>query len=404
MLTRKRTTLIIKNGIGYLGPLIGIPFTLKFIDVESYGAYAIFIALVTIISPLLTLRAEVVAPAARDQLLRDSYFSLAAAALFTTSAIGVAASCLVIYFFNANASFVLATLTAIAIQAHSNIKQSQLVFENKPEVVIDARFLQGLALGVIQPTAAYVSGTLEALLVSDILARVVFLCVLSRGVLTHKYATRCAVPLLGAPSGTIKWGDLVKSNVSVLLNGVSVQFVILFSSVVYGAAVTAAVGVAYKILSAPVRVVSQALQPFFLAEFSACCRDNKPRKEVISRYVRVGALIALPVYACVLTAAYYLISTFLKKWESALVFMLILCPVFAVSFLVIPVSQVLNVIRKSKMQLIWEFWRFAALLVTGAFGFLLLKEEPEIGLGLLAMTLCVTYLALLALIYRVGGG
>ncbi|WP_157281935.1 oligosaccharide flippase family protein [Thauera terpenica] len=392
---------VLKNGIGYIGPLIGIPFTLKFIDPASYGIYAVFVAVVTLITPLLTIRAEMVAPAAKDAGVCEEFFKLSGVALTVTTGLLVFASSVGVLGGYLTLSFALALFAASYFQGWSNIHQAIAIYQGNPGAIIDARLAQGIVYGLFQPLFVYLGGSIEALLLSDVLARLFFAVVLF---IENKKGRCPAMPRLRVTR--INWNvvrikDLFLSNLSVLFNGLSVQFIVIFSGIFFGAQASAAVGVAYKILSAPVRIVSQALQPYFLSEFSASYRSGAAVRGILYKYLKIGFLISLPVYGVVVLLASLLVESYLIEWIFALDYLYVIWPAFLISFFVIPISQALVVTQNSQAQMKWEVLRLLLLCVVSFICVVFLEASALQAVLSLVVSMGLAYISLIYIVIKV---
>lgn len=399
--TKQKQIAVFKNGIGYLGPLIGIPFTLRFIDPESYGVYAVFVAIVTLISPLLTMRAEMAAPAARDAGVREELFKLAGVALTVAAVLLAIVSSFGVFGGYLTSSLAFSLFAASSLQGWSNIHQSIAIYNGKPSSIIDARLVQGLVYGLVQPISAYLSGSIEALLFSDVLARFFFAAVLYRANRIEQAPWGHGFGVRKLNWSSIRIRDLAFSNFSVLCNGFSVQFIVIFAGLFFGAQVSAAVGVAYKILSAPVRVISQALQPYFLSEFSASYRSGAAVRGVLYKYLKLGFYISLPVYGAVVLLASLLVESYLQDWVFALDYLYVIWPSFLISFFVVPISQALVVTQNSRAQMKWELLRLLLLLVVSFVSVVIFQASALEAISCLVISMSLAYVSLIFSVIRV---
>lgn len=380
----------------YAAPLVTLPIAFIFIDPHQYGLYALYLAAVSAISPVSTLRLDLIYPAERDEERQAILRQLARNSVIFFSGIVVLAAT-VLYFVvgESTLEFYLGICIAAGVcaQGYGQVAQADAVLEQQPSKVISARLYFGLVLGILQPAAVAAAPRFESLIAVDLLARWVFLKALRGSLPAYGNSQRGLLIELKRSRSRV-----VAASIAAVVNGVSVQAPIFAAGVIYGPTVAGLVGASYKILSAPVRVVSQAIQPYFLSEYVRALRVRSlGLNRVVGKYLLFMLAIALPIYssgAFLIRPAIDLLS---DSWSDLPAYYLILTPLFAMSFIAIPISQALIPSGRHRQQVVWEFARLSGLaLVIGIIA--LFKFEAAAGLALLVAVQVVAYFALIYLV------
>ncbi|SFM57224.1 Polysaccharide biosynthesis protein [Nitrosomonas nitrosa] len=395
MVTSTKLKSTAKNAIAYIAPILGIPITLLFISPSEYGFYAVYLALVIVIAPITTLRAEIIYPSITNYSKRLTFRRIALWSSFVFIFFILILTFIFTQFFSFKEYTAFLLPISILFQSLSQIRQGDAVLFKMPEKIIDSRFYQGLMLGIGQPIAVSQWSSFEALAIVDILSRIVFLLALIK-IPYEKISSVENEDLYYLNASDYK--ELFLASIAVTMNGFASQFIIFFSALIYGSAISGAVGAAYRILSAPVRIVSQALQPYFLSEFATCLRNKQSTKEVIINYLKLTTIVGLPLYLIICFFIRIFFDKFIPDWIESIPFIFILAPMFLLSFIVVPISQSLPASGRSSIQLKWEIGRLGIMAIAGT---LSLHIAAYYSIGILSGILVISYVMLAITIVKI---
>lgn len=146
---------------------------------------------------------------------------------------------------------------------------------------------------------------------------------------------------------------------SKLLNTAGLQVPFLVISAAYGDARAGLLGLAVRIIGGPTAVLGQAVYQVFTGESSARLRESDSDLAAFTRR-SVMRLLAIGVGPAVLVAAFSPFAfelVFGPAWTDAGRFAQLLAVVYLAEFAVTPISQVLWLLERQDLQLIWDAGR-----------------------------------------------
>lgn len=394
-------SVLLKSFGAYALPLVTIPVVFLFVAPEEYGYYALYVAAVSSIAPVSSLRLDLMFPVEADASARSRMRNVALLSVASFMVVGLVVAALWFVFAKqASTHFTLMFWVSIGIllQGLGQVRQADMVFSQRPDSIISARLWFGLAIGLAQPMAAFLYPRFESLVVSDIVARLAFFVALKSPSAVGIHRGLGGFGAYISDLGRIK-SQLFYSVGASAINGLSVQAPIIVAGSLYGANVAGLVGASYKLLSVPVRIISQAIQPYFLSEYAAVLRVGAPRRYVVKKYVLLSSVIAAPIYFLAAAFISPAITFFPDGWADLPTYFMAFVPLFYMSFVAIPVSQALIPSRRSSVQFHWELGRMfalglAILVIT------LLSVGAEHGMLGLAVVQCLSYFALIILVLK----
>ncbi|WP_181432823.1 lipopolysaccharide biosynthesis protein [Curtobacterium sp. MCPF17_001] len=181
---------------------------------------------------------------------------------------------------------------------------------------------------------------------------------------------------------------------SALLNVSGQQLPTLMIASSEGVVVAGFVGLAVRVLAAPVGVLTDAVGQWFTGSFSAVLRTG--RGDVLALVLRTSARTAVPAVCAAVVIAVVAPTAFVvvfgDEWLRAGEIARLLVVLFAVQLSVSPVSQALPLLERQVAQLAWDGGRFV--LVVGGVAL-------AIALDLGTLALITTYVALSVTAYAV---
>ena len=146
------------------------------------------------------------------------------------------------------------------------------------------------------------------------------------------------------------WRYPVFSSSSTLLQSLSQMLPAVLAAVLFGPAVAGFFGLTQRILGLPVRVLSEAASDVFLAAVAKLDGPRRYRLFTVTavRFLALGTIGSLPV----LVAGPELFAlVFGPVWHQAGEIAQILAPLYLARFVVVPISQILNVVGRQDRHL-----------------------------------------------------
>ncbi|PFG39023.1 O-antigen/teichoic acid export membrane protein [Georgenia soli] len=161
---------------------------------------------------------------------------------------------------------------------------------------------------------------------------------------------------------------------SALINSLGTQLPIVLIALSYAPAEVGSLGLAQRVLYAPVVLVGVALSQVYLSELSRSVREGG--SNIVSQFVRTSAVLAVAgfvVALVLLVAGPQLFSTILgHDWEMSGRFAQLLAAAIALQLIASPLSQTLIVAERTALQFGWDLSRL--LLTTGAVALCIMSD------------------------------
>lgn len=193
------------------------------------------------------------------------------------------------------------------------------------------------------------------------------------------------------------------SSGSALLNSLGLQLALLLVTALYSPAIAGHFTLTQRIVGIPMMLVGTAVSQVYLAEAVKQRRHAAALRRLYLRSSLRLLLIGLaPIALLALVGPALFAFVFGAEWLEAGRYARALAPMFLAQFVVVPLSQTLNVLERQDLQFGWDATRL--LLVLGAFALGQRLSLPPIGtLALYSASGTLAYLALFGLSYRALG-
>jgi O-antigen/teichoic acid export membrane protein len=183
-----------------------------------------------------------------------------------------------------------------------------------------------------------------------------------------------------------------------LLNTMGLNLPPLLLAVLYGPQVAGWFALGQRVLGVPMALVGQAVAKVYLGEISRLKREDPTALRPLFRQtaLRLFLLGAPLIVILVLGGPWIFAWVFGEGWRQSGVYLQILGAMFLAQFVVVPLSQTLNVLERQDLQLAWDAGRLVLTVgVLVAASFLQFSDVQAVGLYGVAMLLA--YVALFAL-------
>jgi len=187
---------------------------------------------------------------------------------------------------------------------------------------------------------------------------------------------------------------------SSLLNVVGLQAPILVLTAAYGVYEIGFVALTMRVLAAPVGIIADATAQYVEGSLGVLIRRRARIGPLLNRTEFFLALIVvLPLVAIIVGGPTVFSAVFGEEWRSAGQYARIFALTYALQLVVVPVSRVLLLVDRTKVQLSWDVARSAIVLgVISAAAYL--GASLTTAVVLLASVQSLTYVVLFVLIRR----
>ncbi len=350
------------NGTGHLVVVATAPLLSRLYTPADYGAYGAFLAVLMMVVSVAGLRYEIAVPVPASEAVAVRLALVAFAAVLATAlvagvvvtAVGWAppglapalvAPWLALGIVGLGGYQVLASWSA-RTRSYRTLSFSK-VTRNVSQVALQA--LTGLfgwtGYGLI--VGQVVGGAAGMARMTRSFATTLRSVPWSAGSLWSAARSYWRFPAFAAPSG--------------LLQSAGNQVPLLVVLAAFGPEVAGGFAFAQRVVAAPVTVVGFAVGQVFVGEFGALVRTRSPAAlRLYGRtLVRLFALGLVPVVVLAVAAPLAFEWVFGGAWVEAGRFVRALAPMLLVQFAVVPVSSVLNLLERTRAQLVFDAVRFA---------------------------------------------
>jgi O-antigen/teichoic acid export membrane protein len=175
---------------------------------------------------------------------------------------------------------------------------------------------------------------------------------------------------------------------------------LLVIGALYGAADSGQFAFTFRVMLAPVALVSLAYSQVFIGRITASRSSLGPVARSTAR--RLTIIGALPVAALGLLGPWLFPLLFGSTWSVAGWMALLLTPMLMAQVVVSPVSQVVNVCERQDLMLVWDVARLIVMIVVPVAA-AALSSSALVGVAAMSFTGLLCYGVLWLLVLRVAG-
>lgn len=176
-----------------------------------------------------------------------------------------------------------------------------------------------------------------------------------------------------------------------LVNAVGLYLPIPLVIFYYGSKEAGLLSFCITLISLPMRTVGSAVSQAYVGECAEMLRNKKKglTKLYVSLIKRLSALVFIPICLVLFFGKDMFRLFFGEEWTEAGHFAQILSLPFAMQFISSPLSQILNLLRQQKLQLIWDLIRMVAVVVSLSLPAIIKMDViTTLGYYSVASTLC----------------
>lgn len=149
------------------------------------------------------------------------------------------------------------------------------------------------------------------------------------------------------------------SGFSSMINSAGLQIPAILLAVLYGTQVAGWFALSQRVLGIPMILVGQAVSQVYMGTASRlACRDIKALRSLFLRTaVRLLLVGGIPLGVLAIGGPTLFIQVFGSDWENAGRYLQILCLAFLAQFVIVPLSQTINILEHQEWQLKWDIFR-----------------------------------------------
>jgi len=189
---------------------------------------------------------------------------------------------------------------------------------------------------------------------------------------------------------------------SALLNTLGLQLPPLILVAFFDPHIVGFFALSQRVIAIPMGVIGGAISQVFVAEGAALLRVTPQHFPHLLR--RMGRRLfwsgVVPILVLALVAPYCFGLVFGAGWHEAAIYIRLLAPMYLLQFLVVPLSQTLNLLERQRLQFAWDLSRLVA--VVGALMIpVLLRMGPLWTIGTYSAVMSLLYSLLLVIVYVV---
>ena len=357
-------------GAGQLAILLASPLLTRLYAPEDFGVLAVYVSMFSLVVVFAGLRFEGAIPLPDDDRDALALLVLAGGSIFVVClALAVVAWTL--------SPEIAALLNASALELHLWVVPAAVLVVGIYQVmsfwairrrafgaIARTRLHQGLAMAVAQTVLGLVSRGPLGLLLGDVVGRAIGITTLVRR--SMRRADLMAVGGL-RPASLLDAAQRFKrfpllSAPSRIINAAGLQLPPILLAAFYGTEVAGWFLLAQRLVGAPASLIGQAVAQVYLGEVATVVRHTgSPIRPLLFRTVRMLLLVgAPPILLLMLVGPWTFSVVFGSDWAVSGQYVRLTALMFLAQFVVVPVSETLNIVERQDLQLWWDVGRLFA--------------------------------------------
>lgn len=391
---RAIATVAFGSAVGNLIAFVATGALTRIFTPTQFGSYSVLLSLVLTFSTIASSRLDVAVPLPRDDATARSLLILGAGASTLSLSIGLVA-CLSVNpkslpFLPSEVAHLAWTVPVLLLPvATYQLLNAWALRGGRFAAIARRTVVQSLCTAILQIGAGLVGLGVGGLLLGYFLGQCIGSASLALGSglasrpalvapLSSVLARYRRFPLLLAPAG--------------LMNSLGLQAPVLLIAGLFGAREAGYFALSQRVLAVPIVLVGQAVAQVYSSELARLRRDSLPGTRelfrVTSRNLAAAGLGILVL--AILTAPWAFPLIFGHQWKLSGSIAQAMAVGVGAQLAAYPVSQTLTVFEHNWLQLAWDFWRFAAVVMAIAGG-------ARLGLTLVetvwvySLTICLFY-------------
>lgn len=370
----KYNVLIMSSGtlIGQALVLLSSPILTRIFSPADFGIFAIYTSIISISAALVSLRYERAIPLPKED--KDAINILALSGFIGIFMVSLVA--LLILFFSKPAIifFKITSLKqylwflplGIALIGVNQIFNYWSVRKKFFKYIIYSKISCNITQILVLISAGLLKLGALSFFLSDVLSQIVANTVLFFLSWAKKSGLLREIELKKIQSVAVKYRKFpLISSYSDLLNSLGANMPFLVIAFFYGPLVSGWFAFTQKIMRVPISIVGDAISQVFLSEISQLQDNLKALRDIYFKLIRRLLMLGLVFFVISILLAPWLFSLlFGPIWSTSGIYAQYLSVVILLEFVISPLSQVLNVLRKQDWQLGWNVGRLVIVITS----------------------------------------
>ena len=235
-------------------------------------------------------------------------------------------------------------------------KNRKMLFSEVSKV----RFIQGILIITLNIFLGFLLSYKDGLIISLIITYLYSCWLLRFKGVNLKFSKNRAFNLMRRHSNFLTYSVLAE-----FINNLTSKFPFIFFPFFYPIEITGYLSLSYRIVAAPARFISSALSEVFFQKVSDLHNKKKSTKKLFYFTSLALLLISICIFTTIfLLADYTFVSIFGDQWKSGVIYLKIIMVIFAVSFVVSPLSCVIYTFKQQKIDFIFQSCYFLSMIIS----------------------------------------
>lgn len=394
---RNVITLMTGTSLAQAIPIAISPILTRLYTPEDFGVFALYMAVASIVSVLVTGRYELAILLPKKDSDAINIVALSAGLSCVISAVLL----LIVTVFNGQITRLLGTPTVSnwlyflpATTLLTGIYQSLNYWSNRKshyKRMAISRMLQSGGTSLGQLGSGYAAVSSAGLVGGQIFGQALATTVLARLIYREDKAFVKQVNLLRVFALARKYSNFPKYLVAAHgFNTASSQMPAILLNAIFSAATAGFYSLTQRVLGAPMSLIAGAIGDVFRQRAShAYAQDGNCRTIYEESLKKLLIIAVVPFTVFFFIAPQLFLIIFGEAWRESGRYAQILTPMFFLRFITNPLSQVAVIAQKQKIDLYWQVILFILISASLASGYI--AGDVELGLALFCATYCLMY-------------
>jgi O-antigen/teichoic acid export membrane protein len=190
------------------------------------------------------------------------------------------------------------------------------------------------------------------------------------------------------------------SSWSALLNSIGLQLPSLLIVFIFGPIIGGLYALTQRVIASPLSMIGNTVAQVYVGEVSRLIHQdsNKIKKLFLKTTIKLFLIGLLPLSIIILIGPLVFGYVFGNEWTDAGKIAQIMAISFFMSFIIVPVSQTLNILERQDLQLYWDIGRLVMVLITFGYAYFF-KIDYSTFFIMLSISMTITYLLLVFITY-----
>jgi len=396
-----KNVLILTSGatVGYLIILLTSPILTRLYSPEEFGVLALYISVVGVLTPLITLKYELAIPLAPNERAAIAIVLLSFILAFIMSVL------LFLFFFllkdevailfglDSTYEFLWLLILGLFGSGVYQILNLYAMRAKAYKIISKTRFYQNLGMATIQIGTGFFKWGVLGLLLGHFFGRVSGSSNLYRILklsLSSNIRQMSFQYIYTQLSRYKKFG--IYSSIAGSINVAGTQIMPVLLTLLYSQEMVGQFSLGVRIVSVPMVLLGGSLSNVFLAEGAEMVRETPEKLSHYFKNISKGLLLwgAVPLAILCLSSPYLFPVVFGENWDVAGKYVLIMFPAFLGQLIISPLSSSLNLVEKPSLQLLGDLLR-VAIVISGIYASYRLGLTHYVVITIYSISLTLTY-------------